>query len=149
MNLVERLRKVMRSLDWSDEKEPIQEAIDRIEQLESEVAKWKTTAELHKENYDVLIGDLRMKLAEREATIQKLKEALVIAEGVFRDYARLHAEKEQTQENAKKVERNLHFQNICEQALSTPSSTEALDAYFTKRLNELMAKAYPSANGKG
>ena len=127
----------------------IREQADRIEQLEADVEKWKTTAELHKENYDVLIGDLRMKLAEREATIHKQREALVIAEDVLRDYARLHAAKEPTQENTKKVERNLHFQNICKDALSTPSSTEALDEYFTKRLNELMAKAYPSANGKG
>jgi hypothetical protein len=42
----------------------------------------------------------------------------------------------------------LHYANICKEALSTPSSTEALDEYFTRRLDALMAKAYPSANGK-
>ena len=94
-------------------------------------------------------ADTNKQLAAAQAENHKMREALVIAEGVFRDYARLHAAKEPSQENAKKVERNLHYSNICKEALSTPSSTEALDAYFTKRLNELMAKAYPSANGKG
>lgn len=35
--------------------------------LREELATWKQTAEAHKENFDILAGDLRMKLAAAQA----------------------------------------------------------------------------------
>lgn len=40
---------------------------ERTEELTAEVEKWKLTAEQHKENYDILNGDLRMKNAKLAA----------------------------------------------------------------------------------
>jgi hypothetical protein len=68
------------------------------------------------------------KLAAQELTTQNMWEALVAAKYAIKPSITLE---------------------IIETALSTTSSTEALDEYFTRRLDELMAKAYPSANGKG
>jgi myosin heavy subunit len=175
MTLVEELRYASRSA--ASNSKLFLSAADRIEELEAEVIRLKTEMneafdyvkrlELEKAESRRRMArlvtqtiqrdplgfnfhaDTNKQLAAAQAENQKLREALGIAEDVFRDYARLHAEKEPTQENAKKVERNLHYSNICKEALSTTPSTEALDEYFTKRLNELMEKVYPSANGKG
>ena len=106
--------------------------ISRIEELEAEVDRLTTQEEFA----HVDMAGLHEQLAAAQAENQKMREALVIAEGVFRDYAMLHAAKEPTQENAKKVERNLHYSNICKEALSTPSSSEHLSQYRNAVIEE-------------
>ena len=56
---------------------PIHDIEALIAERTAEVDKWKSTAEQHKENYDILNGDLRMKNAEltaqRDAAINVLE----------------------------------------------------------------------------
>jgi hypothetical protein len=47
-----------------------------LAELAKQLAEWKATAEGHKENYDVLNGNLRMQLAASQAREQQYREAL-------------------------------------------------------------------------
>ncbi len=64
------------------------------------------------------IQTLREKLREAGERLKVAEEALNKAADVFHDYAELHAAKEQTPENTAKVERNLGYSKMCDEALA-------------------------------